>query len=86
MPGGNPSEDGGCARHLEGFRNCSVPGGTTTVDLVMSDGLVTNSELCAKRLIRAVGLGARDHLLAYLPAQRQPDTDIKLCVNEGVEG
>ena len=37
-------------------------------------------------LVRAVGLGARDDLLAHLPAQRQPGIDIKLRVNERVEG
>jgi hypothetical protein len=37
-------------------------------------------------LVRAVGLGARDDLLAHLPAQCQPDIDIKLRVNERVEG
>jgi hypothetical protein len=37
-------------------------------------------------LVRAVGLGASDDLLAHLPAQRQPGADIKLRVNERVEG
>ena len=36
--------------------------------------------------VRTVGTGARDNLLADLPAQRQPDTDIKLRVNKRVEG
>jgi hypothetical protein len=38
------------------------------------------------RLICAVGLSARDHLLAYLTAQRQAGADIELRVDERVEG
>jgi len=37
-------------------------------------------------LVRTVGLGTRDDLLAHLPAQRQPGIDIELRVNEGVKG
>ena len=47
-----------------------------------------NVRACMGRLasVRAVGLGARDNLLAHLPAQCQPGIDIQLRVNERVKG